>query len=261
MTYIDTHTHLYLDKFDTDRKEMIQRAIDNGVAHIFLPNIDKGSFQKMEKMVADFPGICYAMIGVHPCDIVKDWKNQLTEIQNLYQKGHHIAIGEIGIDLYWDKTLRTEQMNAFRTQLQWAKQEQLPVSIHCRDAWDEILSILEEENNENLSGILHCFTGDIKQAERIIALGNFKLGIGGVVTFKNSGLDKTLQNIPLKHLVLETDAPFLAPSPHRGKRNESSYIPLIAQKLSSIYGIDEEKIGTITTENALTIFKIVRNNG
>lgn len=257
MTYIDTHTHLYLDKFDEDRSEMIQRALENDVTKIILPNIDESTIASMEKMVQDYPGVCYSMMGVHPCDVKKEWEQQLQTIQSYFKRGYHVAIGEIGIDLYWDQSLRDEQMQAFRAQLRWAKQENLPVSIHCRDAWDEILTILDQENDANLSGVLHCFIGSLSQAEHIIEYGNFKLGIGGVVTFKNGGLDKTLTNVDIAHLVLETDAPFLPPTPHRGKRNESSYIPFIAKKLSDIYGMDEERIGEITTKNALETFKLL----
>lgn len=256
MTYIDTHAHLYANAFDEDRKEMIQRALDEGVTKLFLPNIDEDSITGMEQLVADYPGVCYAMMGIHPCDVKKDWKAQLETVKKYYKKGHHVAIGEIGIDLYWDTTLQQEQTDAFRAQINWAKSEQLPIVIHCRDAFDEIFEVLDDENNADLFGIFHCFTGTEEQAHRIINYGGFKLGIGGVVTFKNSGLDQQIKNIDLKHLVLETDAPYLAPKPFRGKRNESSYITKIAEKLSNIYSISEEEIGRITSANALDIFKV-----
>lgn len=256
MTYIDTHAHLYANAFDEDRKEMIQRALDEGVTKLFLPNINEDSITGMEQLVADYPGVCYAMMGIHPCDVKKDWKAQFETVKKYYKKGHHVAIGEIGIDLYWDKTLQQEQTDAFRAQINWAKSEQLPIVIHCRDAFDEIFEVLDDENDADLFGIFHCFTGTEEQAHKIINYGGFKLGIGGVVTFKNSGLDQQIKNIDLKHLVLETDAPYLAPKPFRGKRNESSYIPKIAEKLSNIYSISEEEIGRITSANALDIFKV-----
>lgn len=256
MTYIDTHAHLYSDKFEEDRDEMIQRALDAGVKKLFLPNIDEASIEGMEDLVNKYPGVCYSMMGVHPCDVEKDWQSQLERVKKHFNPEHHIAIGEIGIDLYWDKTLQKEQTEAFRAQIQWAKEVELPIVIHCRDSFDEIFEVLDEENDDRLSGIFHCFTGTEQQGRRILDYGNFKLGIGGVVTFKNSGLDKSIENIGLEHIVLETDAPYLTPSPHRGQRNESSYIPLIAKKLSSIYSIDEEIIGNITSQNALDIFKL-----
>lgn len=256
MTYIDTHAHLYSEQFDEDRDEMIQRAFDNGVNKLFLPNIDLDSIKGMEALVQKYPGQCYSMMGIHPCDVVNDWEAQLNETKKYYIKGHHIAIGEIGIDLYWDKSLQKEQTEAFTAQIRWAKSEKLPIVIHCRDAFDEIFEVLDKENDEELFGVFHCFTGTEEQANKIINYGGFKLGIGGVVTFKNSGLDKSIENISLDHLVLETDAPYLAPAPYRGKRNESSYIPKIAEKLSNIHGISEQKVGEITTKNALDIFQI-----
>lgn len=256
MTYIDTHAHLYLDQFDEDRDEMIKRTQANGVDKIFLPNIDISSIKKMEQMTVDYPNVCYAMMGIHPCSVVKDWEAQFEEMKTYFKKGHHIAIGEIGIDLYWDKTLQKEQTAAFKAQINWAKQEGLPIVIHCREAFDEIFEVLDEENDDRLFGVFHCFTGTEEQAQRILNYGGFKLGIGGVVTFKNSGVDKAIQNISLEHIVLETDAPYLTPTPFRGKRNESSYIPYMAKKLSDIHGISEEKVGEITTNNALDIFKI-----
>lgn len=256
MTYIDTHAHLYAKAFEEDREEMIQRALDEGVTKLFLPNIDEESVAGMEQLVKDYPGVCYAMMGIHPCDVQKDWQTQLETIKKHYKKGHHIAIGEIGIDLYWDKTLQQEQTDAFRAQINWAKSEKLPIVIHCRVAFDEIFEVLDDENDADLFGVFHCFTGTEEQAHKIINYGGFKLGIGGVVTFKNSGLDKEIKNIDLEHLVLETDAPYLAPSPYRGKRNESSYIPKIAEKLSNIYGVSEVEVGRITSANALQIFKV-----
>jgi len=230
--------------------------LDSGVNKIFLPNIDISSIPKMEQLAKDYPEMCYSMMGIHPCSVIKDWKTQFEEVKTRYKRGHHIAIGEIGIDLYWDKTLQKEQTESFRAQINWAKEEKLPIVIHCRDAFDEIFEVLDQENDEQLFGVFHCFTGNKEQAQRILNYGGFKLGIGGVVTFKNSGVDKAIQNIDLKNIVLETDAPYLAPSPFRGKRNESAYIPYIAKKLSEIHSISEEEVGKITSQNALEVFKI-----
>lgn len=256
MTYIDTHAHLYANAYDEDRKEMIQRAIDEGVTKLFLPNIDEESIAGMEQLVEDYPGVCYSMMGIHPCDVQKDWQTQLEKIKTYYKQGYHVAIGEIGIDLYWDKSLQQEQTDAFRAQIKWAKAEKLPIVIHCRDAFNEIFEVLDSENDDDLFGIFHCFTGTEEQGHKILNYRGFKLGIGGVVTFKNSGLDRQIKNIDLKDLVLETDAPYLAPKPFRGKRNESSYIPKIAEKLSDIYGVSEQEVGRITSASALEIFKV-----
>jgi TatD DNase family protein len=256
MTYIDTHAHLYAEQFAEDRDEMIQRAFDDGVDKIFLPNIDESSIEGMHELTEKYPGQCFAMMGVHPCDVKKEWEEQLASIKAYYDPKKHVAIGEIGIDLYWDKSLQKEQTDAFKAQIEWAKSVQKPIVIHCRESFDEIFEVVDELNDERLSGIFHCFTGTEEQAQKIIDYDDFYLGIGGVVTFKNSGLDKTLEHIPLDKLVLETDAPYLAPSPYRGKRNESSYIPIIAKKLSSIYSIDETKIGEITSKNALKLFNL-----
>lgn len=253
---IDTHTHLYSEEFDVDRTEMIQRALESGVNKLLLPNISFETIEKMEQMTKDFPNICYAMMGLYPSEVRANWEEQIEHVKSFLKKDHHIGIGEIGIDLYWDQTYKEQQIEAFRAQVKWAKKEQLPVSIHCRSAFKEILNVLDSENNEQLTGVLHCFTGTLEEANQIIDYGNFKLGIGGVVTFKNAGLDKVLEDVDIKHLVLETDSPYLAPAPKRGKRNESSYIPYIVKKLSSIYGISEEEVARITTENALAIFKL-----
>lgn len=256
MTFIDTHAHLYAEQFDDDRDEMVQRAIANGVTKLFLPNISASSVEKMEKLVEDYPGICYSMMGIHPCDVEKDWEKQFAEIKSFYKKNHHVAIGEIGIDLYWDTSLQKEQTECFRAQIQWAKEEQLPIVIHCRNSFDEIFEVLDEENDDRLYGIFHCFTGTKEQAQKVLDYTGFKLGIGGVVTFKNGGLDKVLKEVDVKHLVLETDAPYLAPTPYRGKRNESAYIPLIAEKLAEIYEVNTEEVAKITSKNALEVFGI-----
>ena len=257
MMFIDTHAHLYADQFEEDRTTMIQRALDAGVQKLFLPNIDEQSIKGMEQLVTEFPNNCYSMMGIHPCDVKKEWTNQLESIKKKYKKGHHIAIGEIGVDLYWDKSLKQEQIDAFEAQIKWAKTEELPIVIHARDSFEEIFDVVDHLNDERLTGVFHCFTGNEQQAQKIIDYGGFKLGIGGVVTFKNSGLDQVLKSVPLSELVLETDAPYLAPSPYRGKRNESAYIPIIADKLSDIYEVAVEQIAHVTTQNALSVFKLV----
>ncbi|MFT6849711.1 MAG: TatD DNase family protein [Sphingobacteriales bacterium] len=254
MIFTDTHTHLYSEDLAEDLKEVMERTLDMGVERIFLPNIDLESVQPMYDLVEAYPQNCFAMMGLHPCSVKDDYKEVLSKLKSELDSKDFVAVGEIGIDLYWDKSTLAIQQDAFRIQIEWAKEKNLPIVIHCRDSYDEITEILEAENDEKLKGIFHCFSGTTAQAERVIALGDFFLGIGGVVTFKNSGLDKEIAPIELKHLVLETDSPYLTPAPHRGKRNESSYIPLIAQKLADIYQVDISKVADITTENSKKIF-------
>lgn len=256
MIFTDTHSHQYHNKFREDRNETIQRAIDNGVTRIFLPNIDLDSIPQMKSLVKQFPNNCFPTMGLHPTDIKKDYLEVLEKIKSELGSQKYYAVGEIGIDLYWDKSTLDIQIDAFKTQIQWAKDKSLPIIIHARDSFDEIFEVLDEVNDEQLFGIFHCFVGNESQANRIIDYGGFKLGIGGVVTFKNSGLAASIQNIDLKHIVLETDAPFLTPAPHRGKRNESSYIPLIADKLATIYRVRIEEIAKITTANSVDVFGI-----
>jgi TatD DNase family protein len=256
MIFYDTHTHLYLKEFDEDRAEAIERAVASGVERFFLPNIDSSSIDSMLKMETDFPGKCFPMIGLHPCSVNNSFEKELDIVEEWLQKHTFFGIGEVGIDLYWDKTFVEEQKKAFRYQVKLAKKYNLSVIIHLRDAFDETFQIVAEENDSSLKGIFHCFAGTVEQADKVIGLGGFKLGIGGVATFKNSGLDKVLSEVDLKHIVLETDSPYLAPVPYRGKRNESSYIPLIAQKLAEIYNVSIEEIARITTENAKEIFNI-----
>lgn len=256
MEMIDTHTHLYSEQFDEDRDAMIQRALNEGVKRFFLPNIDSNSIEGMKDLVAKYPNSCYPMMGLHPCSVGKNVAEDLALIEKELASNKYIAVGEIGIDLYWDKSFQQEQEMAFKKQIEWAKKLELPIVIHCREAFDEILSILDEVNDEKLSGIFHCFTGSLEQANHILNYGDFKLGIGGVVTFKNSGLDKVVEQLNLKDLVLETDAPYLAPVPFRGKRNESSYVSRVAEKLAEIFQLPLAKIAQQTTANALEIFKI-----
>jgi TatD DNase family protein len=254
MVLYDTHTHLYLEEFSADRSDVIERGERAGIKKFFLPNIDSTSIGAMMHMEKEYPGKCYPMIGLHPCSVKANFKEELDLVEDWLGKHRFFGIGEVGIDLYWDKTFVEEQKEAFRHQVKLAKKHDLPVIIHLRDAFDETYQIVAEENNGNLRGIFHCFTGTLEQAEKVMALGGFKLGIGGVVTFKNGALDKILPEIDPRHLVLETDSPYLAPVPHRGKRNESAYIRIIAEKLSDIYRMPTEKIAEITTRNAKEIF-------
>lgn len=256
MILTDTHTHLYSEEFENDRTEMIQRAIDAGVSRFFVPSIDSAYTQKMYELEAQFPQNIFLMMGLHPCYVKPDsYLAELAHVETELAKRKFQAIGEIGIDLYWDKTTLAIQQEAFRRQIQWAKKYQLAINIHCRDAFDEVFEVLESERSEDLFGIFHCFTGDFEQAQRAINL-NMKLGIGGVATFKNGKIDQFLKEIDLQHIVLETDSPYLAPVPHRGKRNESSYTLLVAQKLAQIYELPVAEIARITTENAKAIFGI-----
>lgn len=255
MIITDTHTHLYSEQFDLDRKEVIQRAIGNGVTRFFIPAIDSDYIQKMLDLEAEFPENIFLMMGLHPTHVKENVENELAQIKKWIDKRKFYGIGEIGIDLYWDKTYLKEQQYAFKTQIKWAKERKMPINIHCRDAFDEVFDILEEEKSEDLFGIFHCFTGNLKQAKKAISY-NMKLGIGGVVTFKNGKIDKFLNQIPLTEIVLETDAPYLAPTPFRGKRNESSYLKNVAEKLALIYDVSFEKIVNTTTQNAKKIFGI-----
>jgi TatD DNase family protein len=256
MVLTDTHTHLYSEEFQNDRTEMIQRAIDSGVSRFFVPSIDSSYTQKMYDLEAQFPHHIFLMMGLHPCYVKHEtYKEELLHVETHLAKRKFQAIGEIGIDLFWDKTTLSIQQEVFKHQIQLAKKYQLAINIHCRDAFDEVFEVLESEKSDNLFGIFHCFTGDFDQAQRAISLG-MKLGIGGVVTFKNGKIDQFLHDIDLQHIVLETDSPYLAPVPYRGKRNESSYTKLIAQKLASIYQLSMEEIAEVTTKNSKTIFGI-----
>lgn len=255
MNLIDTHTHLFSSQFDEDRNAVVQKAIDNGVSKMLLPNISSETIEAMHQLCQDFPKHCYPMMGLHPCDVKDDYLKELEIVKAQLDKGKYVAVGEIGIDLYWDKSTLNIQKKAFRQQLIWAKEYDLPVAIHIRESFDEIFEVIEEVNDEKLRGVFHCFTGTKEQGLRAIDMG-FMLGIGGVVTFKNSGLDQTLSGLPLAQLILETDSPYLAPTPHRGQRNESAFIPLMAQKLADIYEMDIEEVARITTQNAKTLFKL-----
>jgi len=251
----DTHTHLYSKEFENDAVAHIQNAIDQGISRLFVPAIDSTYYEKMFALEALFPENIFLMTGLHPTHVKENYQEELAFIHQQLQSRKYYAIGEIGIDLYWDKTYLQKQQDAFQTQIRWAKEHQLPIAIHSRDSFDEIFEILEVEKSTELKGILHCFTGNITQAHHAIELG-FYLGIGGVVTFRNGKIDQFLHEIPLKHIVLETDAPYLAPTPHRGKRNESRYLQLVALKLTEIYQTDLLTIASVTTENSKRLFGV-----
>ncbi len=255
MIITDTHTHLYSEAFDQDRDAMMQRAIAAGVKRFFVPAIDSTYTKAMLQLKIDYPEYVFLMAGLHPTHVKNTFKDELKHVQEVLNKHTVVAVGEIGIDLYWDKTTLGIQQDAFVHQIQLAKKHKLPIVIHCREAFNEVFEILEQEQGNDLFGIFHCFTGTIAQAHKAISY-NMALGIGGVVTFKNGDIDQFLNTIDLKHIVLETDAPYLAPVPYRGKRNESCYIANVLKKMSDIYTISEEKIAEITTQNSKTIFGI-----
>ncbi len=254
MILIDTHTHLYSDRFEEDRSEMIKRAIASNVEKMYLPNVDVDTIDGMLALEKEFPDNCFSMMGLHPTSVKEDYKKQLSVMENWLTKRDFVAIGEIGIDLYWDKTFIKEQIDAFKIQIEWAKQKDIPFVIHARDSTDEVIQVLNETHHSKMRGIFHCFGGSLEEAKKIIDLG-FYLGIGGIVTFKNSKLGETLENIDLKHIVLETDAPYLTPMPYRGKRNESAYVNFVAEKLSDIKECSLREIAEITTQNALNLFE------
>ena len=255
MQFIDTHSHLYSSQFDEDRTQAINDAISAGVSTILLPNISSEYTKGMLEVCGEFPENCFPMMGLHPCDVNEDnIEGELLHVEQELAKGKYIAVGEIGLDLYWDKTKLEIQKKAFIHQIELAKKYKLPIAIHVRDSFAEAIEIIEKLNDESLSGVFHCFTGRVEDAQRVINLGDFYLGIGGVLTFKNSGLDKTIAKIELQNLILETDAPYLAPAPFRGKRNESKYIVNIAEKLAEVQQIDIEDVARITTLNAKKLF-------
>lgn len=253
MFITDTHTHLYVEQFDEDREAVIKKAMDAGVKRFFLPAIDSAYTGAMLELQQAFPEVIYLMTGLHPTHVKENYEQELQHVADNLDSHTYHAVGEIGIDLYWDDTYIKEQEEAFRRQIRLAASHDLPIVIHCRESFDEIVRVLKEERTERLRGIFHCFTGNLQQAREAIGL-NMKLGIGGVVTFKNGGLDTFLEQVDLRHIVVETDSPYLAPVPYRGKRNESSYILHVVDKLAEIYGLTREKVAEITTENAIQIF-------
>ena len=255
MILTDTHTHLYSEAFDEDRDAVIKKAIDLGVGRFFIPAIDSGYTERMFELEQSYPNHMFLMMGLHPTHVKDNYEDELRHVEQMLSKHKFYAVGEIGVDLYWDKTSLSRQQDAFEFQIRLAKKHKLPIVIHCREAFDEIFEILEAEKSEDLFGIFHCFTGTLEEARRAIAY-NMKLGIGGVATFKNGKIDTFLDQIDLKHIVLETDAPYLAPAPFRGKRNESAYLIHILEKLSDIYGRSTEEIALATTNNSKEVFGV-----
>ncbi len=255
MILTDTHTHLYSEAFDEDRSEVIKNAMNEGISRFFIPAIDSTYTASMLALENSYPENIFLMMGLHPTHVKENYQEELIHVEEMLTARKFYAVGEIGIDLYWDKTFLQQQQQTFKHQIHLAKKFKLPIVIHCRDAFDEIFEILEDEKSNDLFGIFHCFTGSIEQARKAISY-NMKLGIGGVITFKNGKIDTFLEQIDLKNIVLETDSPYLAPVPYRGKRNESSYLIKVLEKLSSIYGRDKEEIARITTDNSKDIFGI-----
>jgi len=255
MQFADTHTHLYLPEFDSDRDEVISNAIRNDVSKLLLPNIDAASEKPMMEMVKRYPGVCYPMVGLHPTSVKEDYQSQLDILEVSVPENNFIAVGETGIDLYWDKTYLQEQIISFRRHVELSLSLGLPLVIHSRESFSEIFSVLEEFRGRNLKGVFHAFTGDAEIARRAVALG-FRLGIGGIVTFKNSGLDRVVKEIGPEHIVLETDSPYLAPAPHRGRRNESAFITIINRRLSEIFDMTADETASIFYRNSAELFKL-----
>lgn len=254
--FIDTHAHLYHKQFDHDREEMLQRGLDSGVRQFLLPNIDSTSVEGMLALCEAHPDICRPMMGLHPCSVTADPTNEMVLVESLLHSGRYCAVGEIGIDLYWDKTHLAQQEEVFRQHLRWAKQLALPVVIHCRESFQELFAIVEDENDERLNGVFHCFTGTVEQGRAIVDLGGFLLGIGGVITYPKSGLAAVMAELGPEQCLLETDAPYLAPVPYRGKRNESAYVPHVAEALALATGRTIDEIAHITTTNARKLFAL-----
>jgi TatD DNase family protein len=251
----DTHIHLYAEEFDAARKQLVEEAAGAGVTRFFLPNIDRASVPGMLRLEEEFPGKCFPMMGLHPCYVKENWETELAFVEEWWEKRDFCAVGEIGIDLYWDKTFLEQQQEVFRRQLLLANRKNRPVVIHCRQSYHEIIAVLDQTPKQTPQGIFHCFSGTVEHAQELISRG-FYLGIGGVVTYPKSGLDAVVREIPLEHIVLETDAPYLAPVPHRGKRNLPSYLRLVGEKVAAIKGVSLEEVATITTDNSKRIFGV-----
>lgn len=252
---IDTHAHIYSSKFKTDGEAMLDNAKAAGIEKILMPNVDHESIEPMLELEARHPGFCYAMMGLHPCSVDAHFERQLYEVEDWLSKRPFLAVGEMGLDLYWDKTFLPQQQEAFRVQAAWAKQYGLPLVIHTREAMPETLELLEQLADERLFGVLHCFTGNVSDANRLVEM-NFKLGIGGVATFKNGGLEPVLEQIGMEHFVLETDSPYLAPIPFRGKRNEPAYLTYVVERMAQVMGRPVEEVMQATTQNAKALFKL-----
>lgn len=255
MKLIDTHTHLYTEAFDDDRNEAVRSAITRGVDSFFIPAIDSSYIEAMKSLEAAFTQHIYLMAGLHPTHVKENYKEELQRVAHELATHKYYGVGETGMDLYWDKTFIKEQKEAFAFQIALCKKYDLPLIIHCRDAFAEVFEVLSSEVSGTINGIFHCFTGSVEDAEKAIGFG-LRLGIGGVVTFKNGKIDRFLGDIPMEHIVLETDAPYLAPVPYRGKRNESAYLPLVAEKVASVYNVTVEEVASVTTANALEVFRL-----
>lgn len=253
--FVDTHAHIYHEDFIPDRQDMLERSRTAGVGRIYMPNVDHASIDAMLELESRSEGLCIPMMGLHPCSVKKGFERELYIVEEWLSKRKFVAVGEIGTDLYWDKTFFEQQKEAFTIQVNWAKKFKIPVVIHCRESINETIELVEKLKDDSLTGVFHCFSGNVEQAEKITKLG-FYLGIGGVATFKNGGMDKVIPDLALSSLVLETDSPYLAPVPHRGKRNEPAYIPLVADRLSSLLSTPIEDIREITTSNALKLFQV-----
>lgn len=254
MILVDSHAHIYTKEFKADIEEVISRAREAGVDRIYMPNIDHESIEDMLELALKYPGFCIPMMGLHPCSVKKDFEKQLYEVEEFLSKGGFCAVGEMGTDLYWDKTLFEEQKEAFRIQCELAIRHQLPIVIHCRESIDETIALVKPYADRGLTGVFHCFTGTLEQANEVIDL-NFKLGLGGVATFKNGGMEPVIRGVALEHILLETDSPYLAPTPHRGKRNEPAYTKIVAQKIAEILDREVAEIGEITSQNSKTLFR------
>lgn len=255
MQLIDTHTHLFSDKFSEDRHEVIQRAIDAGVERMYLPNICSETTSAMNQTVALFPEHCFAMIGLHPCHVDESYETEIQHIKDELDTGKYVAIGETGLDYHWDLTFKQQQQDALKQQITIAKEHKLPIVLHTRESFDDTYELIKEQNNDSLTGVFHCFSGSIEDAQKVQALGGFYIGIGGVATFKKTNHTTVLPHVPIEMIVLETDSPYLAPVPYRGKRNESAYLPEVAKRIADIKNISAEELAAVTTNNALSLYK------
>jgi len=251
--FVDSHSHIYSEEFSTDRADVISRAVKAGISKIVLPNIDSSTIKPMLDLADSNPQLFIPLLGLHPTSVKEDFRKELQIMEYWFEKREFAGIGEIGIDLYWDKTFINEQIEAFKIQISWAKKRRIPIVIHVRESFQEVFEVLQQEKEESLKGVFHSFTGNAEQAEQVIDLG-FKIGIGGIVTFKNSGLDMIVQQIDLRHILIETDSPWLAPVPHRGRRNESAFITAVASKIAMLHETSIEEVGRITTQNAQQLF-------